>query len=66
MAFINDVVDLYYNLQSFMYTLGRSLHEGSGRPPDFIFIAAEYEARHSVHEITSRTNYLENGAKKFQ
>lgn len=66
MAFMNDVVDFYYNLQSFMYTLGRSLYEGSGRPPDFIFISADYEARHSLHQITSRANCLENGAKRFQ
>ena len=37
---MNDVIDFHYNLQSFMYTLDRSLYEGAGRSSDFIFIAA--------------------------
>lgn len=41
MVFLNDVVGVYYNLQSFMYTLGRSLYEGSVCPSDSIFISAE-------------------------
>jgi len=64
--FLRDVVGLHYDLQAFMYSLGRSLFEGTGRPAPFVFIAAESEDPHSVMALEAGSSVLDNGARKFQ
>lgn len=65
-AFSRDALSLHYDLQAFMYTLGRSVFEGSTRPAPFVFIAAETDEPHSVFVMDSGRDFLDNGAKKFQ
>lgn len=64
--FSRDAIKLDYDLQAFMYSLGRSLYEGSSQPKPFVFIAAESNEPFSVHTLAAGTTFLNNGAKKFQ
>jgi hypothetical protein len=64
--FTRDAVKLDYDLQAFMYSLGRSLFEGSSSPKPFVFIAAETSEPFSVHTLAAGDSFLSNGAKKFQ
>ncbi|QHE78547.1 PD-(D/E)XK nuclease-like domain-containing protein [Hydrogenophaga sp. PBL-H3] len=64
--FGRDAVDMDYDLQAFMYSMGRSLYEGSATPKPFVFLAAETSAPHSIHRLTASESFLTNGAKKFQ
>jgi hypothetical protein len=64
--FMRDVVGLHYDLQAFMYSLGRSLYEGTDRPAPFVFIAAESQEPHSVMALEAGSSVLDNGARKFQ
>jgi hypothetical protein len=64
-AFVRDAVDMHYDLQAFMYTFARSMYEGRAKAP-FVFIAAESEKPHSVHQVTAGESFMTNGAKKFQ
>lgn len=65
-AFARDSVDMHYDLQAFMYSLGRCLYEGSEKPKPFVFIAAESSAPHSVSTFTASSAFMGNGAMKFQ
>lgn len=65
-AFVRDAVDMDYDLQAFMYTLGRSLYEGSDTAKAFVFVAAETDAPHSINVVTAGGNFMNNGAMKFQ
>jgi exodeoxyribonuclease VIII len=65
-AFVRDGVALDYDLQAFMYSLGRSLFDGSESAKPFVFIAAETADPHSCHVVTAGGSFLTNGAKKFQ
>lgn len=64
--FARDAMKLGYDLQAFMYSLGRSLFEGSDVPKPFVFIAAETSEPFSVHTLAAGDTFLTNGAKKFQ
>jgi hypothetical protein len=64
-AFVRDAIDMHYDLQAFMYTFARSMYEGRTKVP-FVFIAAESENPHSVHQVTAGETFMTNGAKKFQ
>lgn len=65
-GFARDAVDLHYDLQAFMYTLGRSVFQGSAKPAPFVFIAAETSEPSSVFILESDRDFLDNGARKFQ
>lgn len=65
-AFIRHGIELDYDLQSFMYSLGRSLYDGTETPKPFVFIAAESDEPNSINVVTAGSSYLSNGAKKFQ
>jgi len=65
-GFLRDAVDMHYDLQAFMYSLGRSMFEGSERPAPFVFIAAESEEPNSVMVLNAAGSFLDNGARKFQ
>lgn len=64
--FMRDVVGLHYDLQAFMYSLGRSLYQGADLPAPFVFIAAESDEPHSVMALEAGSSVLDNGARKFQ
>jgi hypothetical protein len=64
-AFARDAVEFGYDLQAYMYGLGRSLYEGGARKP-FVFIAAESTPPHSVSTFDAGESFLENGAAKLQ
>jgi len=64
-AFARDAIELNYDLQAFMYGLGRRLFEGGSTAP-FVFIAAETAAPHSIGTFEAGTTFLENGAAKLQ
>lgn len=64
-AFACDAVELGYDLQAFMYGLGRRLYEGRHAAP-FVFVAAETGEPHSIGTFEAGTTFLENGAAKFQ
>lgn len=64
-GFSRDAVELGYDLQAFMYGLGRRLYEGAQTAP-FVFIAAETGPPHSIGTFEAGTTFLENGAAKFQ
>ena len=64
-AFARDAVDLGYDLQAFMYGLGRRLYEGGPAAP-FVFIAAETQQLHSIGIFDAGATFLENGAAKLQ
>lgn len=67
-SFMRDAVDMHYDLQGFMYTLGCVLHEGIDQGRDFVFVAVETDAPHSISTVTldSGCSMMSNGAKKFQ
>lgn len=67
-TFLRDAIDMHYDLQGFMYTLGCALHEGTDQGRDFVFVAVETEAPHSISTVTldAGCSMLSNGAKKFQ
>jgi PDDEXK-like domain of unknown function (DUF3799) len=67
-SFLRDAIDMHYDLQGFMYTLGCALHEGTDQGRDFVFVAVETEAPHSISTVTldAGCSMLSNGAKKFQ
>jgi hypothetical protein len=64
-AFARDAVELGYDLQAYMYGLGRSLYEGAPRKP-FVFITAETSQPYSVSTFDAGASFIENGAAKFQ
>ncbi|MDR7097537.1 PD-(D/E)XK nuclease-like domain-containing protein [Hydrogenophaga laconesensis] len=64
--FTRDAVKMDYDLQAFMYSLGRSLFEGTSSSKPFVFIAAESNEPFSVHTLEAGGSFLNNGAKKFQ
>lgn len=64
--FLRDGVDKDYDLQAFMYSLVRSLFEGTETPKPFVFVAAESEAPHTINVVPAGHSFLNNGAKKFQ
>jgi hypothetical protein len=65
-AFMRDAVDKDYDLQSYMYSLGRCLFEGITVPKPFVFIAAENTEPHSVSTYEAGPTFMGNGANKFQ
>ena len=65
-AFTRDAVDYDYDLQAYMYSLGRCLFEGSATAKPFVFIAAESEAPHSVSTLSAGSAFMESGEQKFQ
>lgn len=65
-AFMRDGVDKDYDLQSYMYSLGRCLFEGVTAPKPFVFIAAENTSPYSVSTYEAGPTFMGNGANKFQ
>lgn len=65
-AFARDAVDLHYDLQAFMYSLGRCLYEGTENAKPFVFIAAENAAPYSVSTFRANPAFMGNGSNKFQ
>jgi len=61
-----DAVDKGYDLQAYMYSLGRCLFEGVTRHKPFVFIVAENAAPYSVSTLAAGPNFMGNGALKFQ
>jgi hypothetical protein len=64
--FVRDAVSLHYDLSSFMYSLGRSLFEGTQKPKPFIFLTVETFTPHSVSVVEAGASFLNNGARKYQ
>jgi len=64
--FVRDGLSMGYDLQAFMYSMGRSLYDGTDTPKPFIFIAAESDQPHSVQVVTAGSSFLNNGWKKYQ
>jgi hypothetical protein len=64
-GFARDALELGYDLQAFLYGLGRRLYEGS-RPAPFVFITAETAQPHSIGTFEAGATFLENGTAKFQ
>lgn len=65
-AFMRDAVEKDYDLQSYMYSLGRCLYEGATTPKPFVFVAAENTAPYSVSTYEAGPTFMGNGANKFQ
>lgn len=65
-AFMRDAVEKDYDLQSYMYSLGRCLYEGATTSKPFVFIAAENTAPYSVSTYEAGPTFMGNGANKFQ
>ena len=65
-AFARDAVDFDYDLQAFMYSLGRCLYEGTEAPKPFVFIAAENTEPYSVSTFSASAAFMGNGSTKFQ
>lgn len=65
-AFMKDAIDKDYDLQSYMYSLGRCLYEGVTTPKPFVFVAAENIAPYSVSTFEAGQTFMGNGANKFQ
>lgn len=65
-AFMKDTVSKDYDLQAYMYSLGRCLFEGVTTPKPFVFIAAENAAPYSVSTYEAGPTFMGNGANKFQ
>lgn len=65
-AFGKDAVDRHYDLQAYMYSLGRCMYEGRQSAKPFVFIVAENEAPHSVSTLEAGSTFVENGSNKFQ
>ena len=64
-AFTRDAVDMHYDLQAYMYSLGRLLLEGGHAPKDFVFVAQESCAPNSTFFLPTDVSVLENGQKKY-
>jgi hypothetical protein len=64
--FARDAVTLDYDLQAFMYSLGRCLYEGTEQSKPFVFIAAENDDPFSVSTFEASANFIGNGSMKFQ
>jgi PDDEXK-like domain of unknown function (DUF3799) len=64
--FVRDAVSLHYDLSAFMYSLGRSLYEGTPVAKPFVFIPIESSAPHSVFCVTAGSSFLDNGARKYK
>jgi hypothetical protein len=64
--FCRDAVEFDYDLQAFMYSLGRCLYEGSEQAKPFVFIAAENDDPFSVSTFEASANFIGNGSLKFQ
>jgi hypothetical protein len=64
--FSRDAVDFDYDLQAFMYSLGRCLYEGTEQAKPFVFIAAESSEPYSVSTLEAAPNFVGNGSLKFQ
>lgn len=64
-AFARDAVEFGYDLQAYMYGLGRSLYEGTPRKP-FVFITAETAQPYSTCTFDAGSTFIENGGAKFQ
>lgn len=65
-AFARDAVDKDYDLQAYMYSLGRCLFEGVRTARPFVFIVAENAPPYSVSTLEAGPTFLGNGANKFQ
>lgn len=65
-AFMRDAVDKHYDMQSYMYTLGRCLFEGTTTPKPFVLVAAENVEPFSVSIYPAGETFMSNGAAKFQ
>ncbi len=65
-AFARDAIEFDYDLQAFMYSLGRAMFEGTKEPKPFVFIATESTAPHSVSTLAAGSTFMENGLRKFQ
>lgn len=64
-GFFRDAEEKGYDMQAFMYSLGRSLYEGKKAVP-FVFVAAQSDEPHSIFVSPCGDSTLDNGAKKFQ
>ena len=64
--FLQDAVEKDYDLQSYMYSLGRCLYEGLTTARPFVFVVAENAAPHSVSTLEAGSTFMGNGAHKFQ
>jgi hypothetical protein len=64
--FARDAVAFDYDLQAFMYSLGRCLFDGTEKAKPFIFIAAENDDPFSVSTFEASSNFIGNGSLKFQ
>jgi hypothetical protein len=65
-SFARDAVDMDYDLQAFMYSLGRCLYDGTEAPKPFVFIAAENSDPYSVSTLKAGPAFMGNGSTKFQ
>lgn len=65
-AFMRDAIDKDYDLQSYMYSLGRCLYEGATTAKPFVFVTAENTAPYSVSTFEAGQTFMGNGANKFQ
>ena len=63
--FVRDCFTLNYDLQAYMYSLGRALYDGTDSAKPFVFIAAESDSAHSIHQVTAGESFLSNGMKKY-
>lgn len=64
--FSRDAVDLNYDLQAYMYSLGRAMFEGTSTPKPFVFIAAESNTPNSIFILDAGESFMTNGARKYQ
>lgn len=64
-SFIRDAIDMHYDLQAYMYSLGRLLLEGGKTPKEFVFVAQESCSPNSTFILPSDVSVLENGQKKY-
>jgi hypothetical protein len=64
--FTRDAVVFGYDLQAFMYSLGRCLYEGRHLARPFVFITAENTDPHSVSTLLAGPRFMDNGAAKFE
>ena len=65
-AFMKDAVEKDYDLQAYMYSLGRCLYEGTTTAKPFVFIVAENTVPFSVSTLEAGATFMGNGANKFQ
>lgn len=64
-GFTRDCVQMHYDFQAYMYSLGRCLFEGTEKPKPFVFVAAESTGPHSVHVVSCSERFLSNGLAKY-